>query len=253
MPESIEPFHSSIASRFQKAGYTCLVYNNRNWYTSEGKPRNETDPLLQTRDYTSAINYALSLPSVDPKKIVLWGGSLSGGNAICAAAVDRRVKGVISLCPFVSGEHITLALGPMVNFILADNVAVTQGMESQLFPVNETVADVWGSDTGYADFLEEMVRLGVAWEDMATTQSMFHLQAHDPRAFSHRVTAPVLMIVAEKDCVVPVFAQKEMFERMGKQKQLYEVKGKRHFDIYYGDGLEEVLRVQLEFLGKTFP
>jgi cephalosporin-C deacetylase-like acetyl esterase len=208
---------------------------------------------LQTRDYTAAINFAINLPSVHPKRIVLWGGGLAGGNAIVAAAIDKRAKALISLVPMVSGELISQALGPMVNFILADNVEVTKGNPSQMFCVHDTVADCWGVTTGFAPYLAECERRGVTWEAYATTQSMFHLQMHDPSAFMHRVKAPVLMIVAENDAVSPVDMQIEMLEKAGKQKQLYTAKGRAQFDIYYGNGLEEVMKVQLEFLKRVFP
>ena len=55
---SKEAYLDDFAKRFQAAGYTALAYDNRNWFDSEGSPRNEVDPLLQTRDFTTAFNYA---------------------------------------------------------------------------------------------------------------------------------------------------------------------------------------------------
>lgn len=254
MPESIEPFLTSLASKFQSSGYTVLVYNNRNWYTSSGTPRNETDPLLQSRDYTAALNFCLSQPCCDPKKIVFWGGSLSGANAISAAAIDSRAAGVIAVVPTVSGEFVTQALGPMYRFIFADSVAVTaKGESSQLFPVGDTVNDVWGGCTGYGPYIAECKKRGVEWEGEATTMSMLWLQSSDPGGLIQRVKGRVLMIVAGEDAVVPKEIQKEMFGRCrGERNELVVLEGKGHFDVYYGEGAEECMRVMLVFLGKLF-
>lgn len=253
MPESIDPFLTDIASKFQTNAYTVLVYNNRNWYTSGGTPRNESDPPLQSRDYTAALNFCLGLPCCDPKKIVFWGGSLSGANAISAAAIDSRAAAVIGVVPTVSGEFVTQALGPMTKFILADSVNVTKGGASQMFPVGDTLKDVWGGCTGYGPYLDECTRRGVEWEGEATTQSMLHIQSSEPASVIHRVKGRVLMFIAEKDVVAPIEVQKEMFGRcQGKGNELYEVKGKGHFDLYYGEGLEEAMGVMLEFLRKLF-
>lgn len=147
-----------------------------------------------------------------------------------------------------------MALGPMVNFILADHVKLTmRGEESQMFPVQDTVDDVYGGETGYRAYLNERIRRGVQWEAEATTQSMFHLQSSDPNGFIHRITAPILMILAEKDVVNPLFAQLEMFERISsKQREMFMLKG-NHFDVYYGKGLEEVMETSLRFLARIFP
>lgn len=148
-----------------------------------------------------------------------------------------------------------MALGPMVNFILADHVKLTmRGEESQMFPVQDTVDDVYGGETGYRAYLNERIRRGVQWEAEATTQSMFHLQSLCPRSFVHRVKCPMLMVMAERDVVNPLFAQEEMFERgKGKVKERFMVEGGTHFDVYYGERGDEVMKVSLEFLGRIFP
>jgi hypothetical protein len=60
----------SFATRFQQAGYSVLIYDNRNWGDSDGLPGNEVDPLLQVRDYSDAFDFAAKLPEVDDSKIV---------------------------------------------------------------------------------------------------------------------------------------------------------------------------------------
>lgn len=84
----------------------CLVYDHRGFGESDnlaGQPRDEIVPMLQISDYSDAITYASTRPEVDPEKIGVWGTSYSGGHVLVVAAVDRRVKAVLSQGPCVSG------------------------------------------------------------------------------------------------------------------------------------------------------
>jgi dipeptidyl aminopeptidase/acylaminoacyl peptidase len=93
------------AKAFAAAGFVCLVYDHRNWGKSEGFPRYETHPWVQVEDMRAAISFLRTLPGIDPERIGLWGTSYSGGHAITVAALDRRVRCVVSQVPLVSGER----------------------------------------------------------------------------------------------------------------------------------------------------
>lgn len=84
----------------------CLVYDHRGFGESDhvpGQPRGELVPMLQISDYSDAITYAATRPEVDADKIGIWGTSYSGGHVLTVAAIDRRVKVVLSQGPCVSG------------------------------------------------------------------------------------------------------------------------------------------------------
>src|SRR5579864_9816095 len=57
-----------------------------------------------------AGSYASTLPEVDPARIGIWGSSYSGGHVLVVAAIDRRVKCVVSQVPLVSGYRNILRL-----------------------------------------------------------------------------------------------------------------------------------------------
>lgn len=84
----------------------CLVYDHRGFGESDhvpGQPRGELVPNLQISDYSDAITYASTRSEVDADKIGIWGTSYSGGHVLTVAAIDRRVKVVLSQGPCVSG------------------------------------------------------------------------------------------------------------------------------------------------------
>ena len=98
-----EMYLDKYAEAFAHAGFASLVYDNRNFGASDGEPRQEIDPWLQVRDYSDAITYARTLEQTDAARMGIWGSSYSGAHVLVVAAIDRRVKCVVSQVPMISG------------------------------------------------------------------------------------------------------------------------------------------------------
>ncbi|KAF7593594.1 hypothetical protein BBP40_011214 [Aspergillus hancockii] len=99
-----EMFIPEVAERFQAEGITALIYDPRTLGESEGEPRNNIDPMMQTSDNSDALMFMRALPIVDPEAIAFWGQSFAGTIALCAAALDKRAKLCISICPLLDFE-----------------------------------------------------------------------------------------------------------------------------------------------------
>lgn len=113
----------------------CLVYDNRGFGNSDtgpSQPRQEIIPWQQHSDYSDAITYAQSRHDVDKGKIGIWGSSYSGGHVLWVAAVDRRVKVVLSQVPCVNGcdsfhRLIRPDLVPGLNQLFQDGATSSRG------------------------------------------------------------------------------------------------------------------------------
>src|SRR5215467_2558785 len=99
-----EMYLDAFAEVFAAGGLNVVVFDNRCFGASDGEPRQSIDPWAQVRDYRHAITYASTLPEVDSRRIGIWGSSYSGGHVLVVAAIDRRVKAVVSQVPLVSGH-----------------------------------------------------------------------------------------------------------------------------------------------------
>lgn len=99
------------ADEFNRMGYTCLVFDYRCSGGSPGLPRGLIDWSQQQEDWKFAIKYARLLENVDPEQVGLFGTSFSGGHVIQLAAGDKRLKAVISQCPFTDGWKSSLCTG----------------------------------------------------------------------------------------------------------------------------------------------
>src|SRR5260370_40121857 len=138
-----EMYLDSFAEVFAAAGLNVLVFDNRGFGASDGEPRQEIDPWAQVHDYRHAITYVSTLPGVDPQRIGIWGSSYSGGHVLVVAAIDRRVKAVVSQGPLVSGHDNFRAL-VRADFIAgfremfdADRLARFAGQPPAMGPVGD--------------------------------------------------------------------------------------------------------------------
>lgn len=256
-----EHFLPDYATRFQEAGYSVLLYDNRNWGSSTGTPRNEVDPALQARDYSDAFDYAASLPDVDPFKIVFWGTSMSGGVAICAAAIDHRICAVVVQGAFVSGEHVGAGTRATEPLLFGNRKMMKTEGKAMMLPITpENVEELRSGkclailqDEDVFPCIEEMNRRGVHYEKLVTANSSFNLLSFEPRAYIHRISpTPLLVVLAEKDMVIGTDRQLGMYELALEPKQLHIVRNVGHFGVYFGERFEENIGVQVKFLRSIF-
>src|SRR6266511_3379188 len=88
----------AFAERFSEAGLAALVFDHRGFGDSGGEP-DHFHPARQLVDWRAAIAFARSLSGIDPERVATFGSSMGGGNALAAAAGDRRVAAAVSQVP----------------------------------------------------------------------------------------------------------------------------------------------------------
>ncbi|GKT45910.1 polyketide transferase af380 [Colletotrichum spaethianum] len=253
-------FLPDFAVRFQAAGITALIYDNRCLGDSEGSPRDEVDPLLQTRDYFDAFCYATTLPEVDANKIVYWGSSMSGGTALVAAALNKNIAAVVVQVPFISGEWISQRSDSPPDALFQERAsAISSGAPSKIpsFPeslehIKTRTSKAVIQDPAAVTLTDEITRRGQNWGKWATVQSLLNCSMFEPLAYVHRIApTPLLMVVAEKDVTTPSHLQLEAFNRAREPKKLQLFKGQNHFSMYYGQDFEMNVASQIAFLKET--
>lgn len=78
-------------------GYVVLAYDASFQGESGGEPRWIEDPTQRVEDISRVIDYAVTLPYVDAKRIGVLGVCGGGGYAINAALTEKRIKAVVSI------------------------------------------------------------------------------------------------------------------------------------------------------------
>lgn len=82
-----------VADLLTHAGFGVLTYDSRGMGGSQGSP---TLGHLEQQDLTSAIDYVVSRPDVDPERIGAMGHSTGGATTVLAAASDPRIRAVVT-------------------------------------------------------------------------------------------------------------------------------------------------------------
>jgi pimeloyl-ACP methyl ester carboxylesterase len=173
---------SEVAEKFtSELHITCLVYDHRGFGASEtapGQPRQEVITWLQSNDMRDAITYAQTREEVNKDKIALWGYSLSAGEALYVAAMDRRVKAVVALGPGLSGLEIVkrqappFAINAMQPLFEMDRLARADGKEPIRVPVvsNQPGAQSTLPSPESWEFFSKWADNGSTWKNELTVR-----------------------------------------------------------------------------------
>jgi fermentation-respiration switch protein FrsA (DUF1100 family) len=239
-----EMFLDKYAEVFVKDGLAVLVYDNRNFGDSDGEPRLEVDPMAQVRDYQSAISFAETLPEVDKNRIGIWGTSYTGGHVLIVAAIDKRVKCVVSQVPVVSGArniHRAVredSIPKLLRRFYADRAARFAGKPPAMVPVasldpNEVCAFP-GTDA-FEAFQGAQQTVAPTWRNEVTLRSLELFMAHETIGYVEQIgPVPLLMIVEDADTLGAVDQSLDIYNRAHEPKKLVLFHG-GHFDAYVRD------------------
>lgn len=219
-----------VARVFQQGGLAVLCYDHRNFGDSGGEPRQEADPWAQVRDMRDAVSFARTLPGIDPERLGIWGTSYSGGHVLTVAALDRRVKCVVSQVPFTHGQRTfdtwvpEKARARTLERMMKDREARYGGADPVTVP-----SAIEGTET--EEWVRETDEEG-AYVNALTLRSLEMLREYEPWSFAARIApTPLMMIVADRDTQTPVAGQIETFELAGEPKKLVRLDC-RHYDPY---------------------
>jgi uncharacterized protein len=241
-----EMYLDSFAEVFAAAGLNVLVFDNRGFGASDGEPRQEIDPWAQVRDYRHAITYASTVPEVDPGRIGIWGSSYSGGHVLVVAAIDRRVKAVVSQVPLVSG-HDNLRALVRADFIAgfreqfdADRLARFHGEPPAMVPVvdkDPLAPSALPTPDSWEWFTQTGDARAPAWRNEVTLRSVEMFTEYEPVTYLPYISpTPFLLLVAVGDHLVPSELAIAAFDKAHEPKELVIMPG-GHFDAY-GKGFE---------------
>lgn len=84
------------AQTMAERGYVTLAFDPSYTGESGGEPRNVASPDINTEDFSAAVDFLGLQPSVDRSRIGIIGICGFGGMGLSAAAVDKRIKAVVT-------------------------------------------------------------------------------------------------------------------------------------------------------------
>jgi uncharacterized protein len=232
-----------FAERFAAAGVAALLFDHRGFGDSGGEA-DRFHPGRQLGDWRAAIAFARSLPGVDADRVATFGSSMGGGNALAAAADDRRVAAVVSQVPFIDiwRQAHRSSLPVRTRMLLA--AIRGRHLPAVGRPDEAAFINAPGGEDGW----RRVVAGGEdsRWRNRVSARWLLG-RPFRPARHAAKLHCPWLLCVGEADRVArpgPAIAA----ARRARFAELRTYPGVDHFDIYDGPEHEAVVADEIAFL-----
>lgn len=237
-----------FAERFAAAGLLALVFDHRGFGDSGGEP-DLFEPARQLEDWRAAIAHARSIHGADPERIVTFGSSMGGGNALAAAAGDPRVAAAISQVPFLDIVRQARRSSPRVTARMLAAALRGEHLPAVGAPGEAAFINAPHAEEGW----RRVIATGEdsRWRDRVSSRWLLG-RPFRPIRHACGLHCPWLVCVGEADRVArpgPAIAA----ARRAPHGELCTYPGVDHFDIYDGPVHEAVVADQLDFLQRHVP
>ncbi|MBX3492940.1 MAG: alpha/beta fold hydrolase [Parvibaculum sp.] len=244
----------AYAAVFARHGLASFIFDYRHFGASGGEPRQIVDMARQREDWRAALAYLRGQDEVDSARIALWGSSLGGGHALIAAADDGSVRAVVAQVPMVDADAD--APRPPLSWIFNvlwtatwDSLRSVLGLSPYYVPVVAepgTFAVV--NFEGAMEVMLPLVPAGSPWENRVAARLFFGLANFRPIAHAGEISAPVLLLPARDDEIVPL-ASVEAFAEAAPDARVHIMDG-GHFGLYVEPALTEAAEIEARFLAE---
>jgi pimeloyl-ACP methyl ester carboxylesterase len=206
-----EPGTDLFARRFHDAGFSVLAFDYRRLGESGGHPRQILRMREQLDDWQRALDFAPSLPEVDPTRLAIWGFSLSGGHVFPLAARNPQLAAAIAQTPLADGPAAApnairysspLAQLRLTARGLLDAAGGLVGREPLLVPLagpTGTVAMLSTPDSLDGNRALNPGNRYPEWRQAIAARSVLRTGFYRPGRRASRIRCPLLVVVCDGD------------------------------------------------------
>jgi hypothetical protein len=226
-----------------EAGYVVMSFDYKGWGDSEG-PKSRLAPYSRVADVQAALTFLGAQPQVDAARLGIYGTSYGGATVVFVAAVDPRVKCVVSVVGVGNGARWMRSVRrpdeyhDLLTRAAADRDKRVLTGVSALADRNEVLLpDRQSAELGAAarrDNPAAVTQLPLEFVDDTL--------GFNPEWIVDRIAPrPVLFITTDDDRLVPPQESEAMFARAGEPKKLVILKGFGHYEVYGGEAFRQVM------------
>jgi alpha-beta hydrolase superfamily lysophospholipase len=232
-----------FAERFAASGIAALLFDHRGFGDSGGEP-DRFHPARQLEDWRAATAFARSLAGVDPDRVATFGSSMGGGNALAAAAEDRRIAAAVSQVPFIDVLRQAHRPPPAVVAQMLLAAALDRHLPAVGQPHEAALINAPGGEAGWRRVVE--AGEDSRWRNRVSARWLLG-RPYRPARHAATLHCPWLVCVGEADRVAKPGAAIAAARR-APFGELRTYPGVDHFDVYDGPQHEAVVADEIAFL-----
>ncbi len=244
-----------IAGLFAAAGYVVLTFDYKGWGDSEG-PKTRLAPHSRVADVQAALTFLAARKEVDPEQLGLFGTSYGGSTVVWVAAIDPRVKCVISVVGVGNGARWMRSVRrpdeyhDLLQRSAADRVQSMTTGKSEFVPRDQVLLP----DRESAQLSAAARRNVAAAVNEIPLEFIDDTLDFNPEWVVDKIAPrPVLFITTDDDRLVPPQESEAMYARAGEPKKLVVLQGFSHYQVYTGEALRQVMDASLAWCCQHLP
>ncbi|MCX5866102.1 MAG: alpha/beta hydrolase [Proteobacteria bacterium] len=189
---------------------------------------------------------------INPDRIALWGSSFGGGHVLAIASEIPGLSAVVAQVPFVDGA-VMLRYAPRSFIVQATLKGLRDLARALTFrkpycvpvvaePGEFALMSTPESKPGYL----ALVPPGSKWKNEAPARILLTLPRYRPALHADKITCPALIVIAQKDSLIPAREIEKAAARIPKVKIVKLPVN--HFAVYIGEPFEQVSEIEGTFL-----
>ena len=243
------------AKALTDAGYVVLTFDYKGWGDSDG-PKARLSPYGRVLDSQAALTFLGAQSMVDKDRLGIYGTSYGGATVVWTAAVDPRVKAVVSVVGIGNGRRWMRSVRHPDEF--ADLLARSE---------QDRIQRVLTGKSEYVD------RNSVLLPDRQSLELATAARKNNPNAVGEipleyiddtlgfhpewvvdKISPrPVLFITSDDDRLVPPDESESLYAKAGEPKKLITLKGWGHYEVYAGEAFRQVIEPTLSWYREHLP
>jgi fermentation-respiration switch protein FrsA (DUF1100 family) len=243
------------ARALNQAGYVALTFDYKGWGESGG-PRSRLAPYSRVADVQAALTFLGVQPEVDAERLGIYGTSYGGAIVVWTAAVDSRVKCVVSVVGIGHGGRWMRSVRRPDEWVdLLERSArdrVRRALDGESGVVNRE--DILLPDRQSAELAAAARRNNPAAVGRIPLEYVDETLGFNPEWVVDRIAPrPVLFVTTDDDRLVPPEESAALYARAGEPKRLVVLKGYGHYEVYTEPAFGEVMAATLAWYGHHLP
>ncbi|WP_428483970.1 alpha/beta hydrolase [Rhodopila sp.] len=243
------------AMALTEAGYVVLTFDYKGWGDSDG-PKSRLSPYGRVIDSQAALTFLGAQPMVDAHRLGIYGTSYGGATVVWTAAVDPRVKAVVSVVGIGHGRRWMRSVrrpdefADLLRLSEADRIRRVMTGELEFADRNAVLLpDRQSAELAAAARRGNPGAVGEIPLEYIDDTLGFH-----PEWIVDKIAPrPVLFITSDQDRLVPPEESESLYAKAGEPKKLVVLKGWGHYEVYTGEAFRQVIEPTLAWYQTHLP